>query len=445
MEPKDSLVLPFHHPDQPSAPKPSWLASISLDYYLTYRQYSLVSSIEWRPPELSAFMSEFEYLRVRHVNIENYKAILWSCVVEAIVTCVVLLTNFLPWTWKILGNGIKRSRNCCSSWRRKKQAAIDGFEDDKPVGEIKQSIAFYLVFSLGVFRATPDSRALPCLHHQTAPKERVVFKVDNTLVAYSPYFLFVDGFGNAVAGFSLPLPEGQLKMEVDKFAEKLQFPPENIYVAETSAVFQNMSNAYYAGMFVNKRIVFFDTMLGYAPDDLENGIKPNPTTKAPNMTNHEVIAVLAHELGHWKGQHIFYKFIIQQIRLIIYLVMLAAFYQNKRLHAALGFMKQRPIIIGLFIVANFVSVPINEPIGLVNNIISQQIEYSADRFAMDYNYAEHLCHALLKIRSRNQMPLVDPLYSLFKEDHGGTLQRCKQMNVKLIEIDSFWFNKFGQV
>lgn len=75
------------------------------------------------------------------------------------------------------------------------------------------------------------------------------------------------------------------------------------------------SNAYFYGFFKNKRIVLFDTLLkDYVPENaIKNDIKDNPTSEKKGCDNPEVLAVLAHELGHWKLNHVLKNIVLMQV------------------------------------------------------------------------------------------------------------------------------------
>ncbi|MCL4139232.1 UNVERIFIED_CONTAM: hypothetical protein GTU68_015161 [Idotea baltica] len=116
-----------------------------------------------------------------------------------------------------------------------------------------------------------------------------------------------------------PLPEGDLKNKIEALALEIQFPLKKLYVVEGSKRSAH-SNAYFYGFFNNKRIVLYDTLLeDYTPlNKEEKEVKEEPLVteekKKTGCKTEEVVAVLGHELGHWKLNHVLKSIIISQVR-----------------------------------------------------------------------------------------------------------------------------------
>ena len=118
-----------------------------------------------------------------------------------------------------------------------------------------------------------------------------------------------------------PLPEGQLRTDIEDLAASVDFPLYKLFVVEGSKR-SSHSNAYFYGFFKFKRIVLFDTLLEEeerkkimtedekksedTEDDQDNKIKTG-------CNNKEIVAVLGHELGHWKLNHVMKNIIIGQV------------------------------------------------------------------------------------------------------------------------------------
>ncbi|XP_017588404.1 PREDICTED: lysine-specific histone demethylase 1A isoform X2 [Corvus brachyrhynchos] len=120
----------------------------------------------------------------------------------------------------------------------------------------------------------------------------------------------------------IPLPEGELKQQIETMAKSIDFPLTKVYVVEGSKR-SSHSNAYFYGFFKNKRIVLFDTLLedysalNKEPAEGEDGENEETKSKTKNKKqgckNEEVLAVLGHELGHWKLGHTVKNIIISQV------------------------------------------------------------------------------------------------------------------------------------
>ena len=104
-----------------------------------------------------------------------------------------------------------------------------------------------------------------------------------------------------------PLPEGELKQKIEALASSVNFPLYKLFIVEGSKR-SSHSNAYMYGFHKSKRIVLFDTLVKeyYKPSD------DNPIENQ-GCENDEVVAILAHELGHWKYSHAWKNFILAQV------------------------------------------------------------------------------------------------------------------------------------
>lgn len=112
-----------------------------------------------------------------------------------------------------------------------------------------------------------------------------------------------------------PLPEGELRTKIEDLASSIEFPLKKLYVVEGSKR-SSHSNAYFYGFYKNKRIVLFDTLIqGYKKEGQENN-KTSPD-KDLGCTTDEVVGVLAHELGHWKLNHVMKNLVITEVNLFL--------------------------------------------------------------------------------------------------------------------------------
>lgn len=115
-----------------------------------------------------------------------------------------------------------------------------------------------------------------------------------------------------------PLPEGDLRTKIEELAKQIDFPLTKLYVVEGSKRSAH-SNAYFYGFFKNKRIVLYDTLLeDYTPLNEEGTEAEKPMEgkeKKTGCSTEEVLAVLGHELGHWKLNHVLKGIVIFQARI----------------------------------------------------------------------------------------------------------------------------------
>lgn len=96
------------------------------------------------------------------------------------------------------------------------------------------------------------------------------------------------------------------------------------------------------------------------------------------MSDDEVVAVLGHELGHWKLMHTMSNLVIAEVNLFLMLVVFSYFYQNTSIYKAFGFDTQ-PILVGLVLVFQYILSPYNEIMSLAMSFLSRWMEFSADQ------------------------------------------------------------------
>lgn len=232
-----------------------------------------------------------------------------------------------------------------------------------------------------------------------------------------------------------PLEEGPLRKAIEDLAASLKFPLTKLYVVEGSKR-SSHSNAYFYGLWNSKRIVLFDTLLlnKGKPDDSE--LKEED--KGKGCTDEEVVAVLGHELGHWKLGHVTKNIVIMQIHLLLMFMVFGNCFKYAPFYEALGFAPgTRPIVIGLLIVFSYVMAPYNAIVNFAMTILSRRFEYQADEFAHGLGYSEQLGRSLIKLNLDNLgFPVYDWLYSSWNHSHPTLLQRLdrlKQLDEKSLE------------
>lgn len=203
-----------------------------------------------------------------------------------------------------------------------------------------------------------------------------------------------------------PLEEGELKDAIYKFANNVGFKLENIFVIDGSKR-SSKANAYFSGLGPKKRIVLYDTLI-------------------QNHSKEELVAVLAHEIGHYKLKHTIQGMIVSVIYSGILFFILSLFLGNPLLSQALGASK------GSFhmgIVAfGLLYTPISLLLGLVMNLVSRKNEFQADRYAVKNNQGDALQNALIKLSVDNLSNLrPHPVYVFFYYSHPPLLMRLKQI------------------
>jgi len=205
-----------------------------------------------------------------------------------------------------------------------------------------------------------------------------------------------------------PLPEGELKSAIEDFSAKVGFKLDNIYVIDGSKR-STKANAYFTGFGAKKRIVLYDTLIS-------------------DMTTNELVAVLAHEIGHYKKHHVIWSLLLGTLQTGAILFIFSLFVGSPELSAALG-VEKPSFHIGLIAFGILFS-PISMITGLAMNIFSRKNEYEADAFAAKYFEANELASALKKLSVKNLSNLrPHPAYVFFHYSHPTLLQRLNALKI----------------
>jgi STE24 endopeptidase len=203
-----------------------------------------------------------------------------------------------------------------------------------------------------------------------------------------------------------PLKDGELKEAITNFAKKTGFKLDNIFVIDGSKR-STKANAYFSGFGAKKRIVLYDTLIN-------------------DLNTDEIVAVLAHEIGHYKKKHVFINMIISIILTGFTLFLLSFFIDNKTLSEALS-VKTPSFHIGLIAFA-LLYTPISIITNLITNVISRKMEYQADNYAKKHHNAKDLISGLKKL-TKNSLSNLTPhkAYVFFHYSHPSLLQRVKNL------------------
>ncbi|WP_430973673.1 M48 family metallopeptidase [Sunxiuqinia rutila] len=206
-----------------------------------------------------------------------------------------------------------------------------------------------------------------------------------------------------------PLEDGELKQAIQDFASKVGFKLDNIYVIDGSKR-STKANAYFSGLGPKKRIVLYDTLI-------------------KDMEIPELVAVLAHEIGHYKKKHIIWSLLIGLLQTGLMLFIFSLLIDSPALSAALGVAKPS-FHIGLIAFGILYS-PLSSIMGIGMNHLSRKNEYEADDFAAQNYSGEPLASALKKLSVKNLSNLrPHPAYVFVHYSHPPLLQRLKALRGK---------------
>lgn len=203
-----------------------------------------------------------------------------------------------------------------------------------------------------------------------------------------------------------PLPEGELKEAINELAVKTGFRLKDVFVMDGSKR-SAKANAYFTGFGSKKRIVLYDTLI-------------------EQLNTSELLAVLAHEIGHYKKKHVLINMVISLAETGLFLFILSLFVQSPVLSKALGVIipSFHVGVITFGIIYGFITtIP-----GIFMNNYSRANEYEADRYAALHFEAQALISGLKKLSLKNLSNLMPhPWYVFVYYSHPPLLKRIKAL------------------
>jgi STE24 endopeptidase len=203
-----------------------------------------------------------------------------------------------------------------------------------------------------------------------------------------------------------PLSEGSLKSKIEAYAEKVGFELQNIFVIDGSKR-STKANAYFSGFGKEKRITLYDTLI----NDLEED---------------EIVAVLAHEVGHYKKKHILFNLSASILLTGFTLFILSIFVNNPEVSLAIGV--SQPSFHAALIGFGILYSPISEITGLVMNAMSRKFEYQADDFAKETFSPKPLITSLKKLSKNSLSNLTPhPAYVFMHYSHPTLMSRIQNL------------------
>ncbi len=201
----------------------------------------------------------------------------------------------------------------------------------------------------------------------------------------------------------VPLEEGELKSAIMHYAATVAFPLTGIYVLDGSKR-SAKANAFFTGFGKRKRIALFDTLISAHP--------------VP-----ELVAVLAHEIGHFKKKHIIITMVLSLCNLGALFFLLSLFMKNRTLFDA--FFMHDLSVYGSLIFFSLLYTPVQWILSLVMQLLSRKHEYEADAYAVStFDGGVTLADALKKLSRNNLSNLTPhPFYVFLNYSHPPVLQR----------------------
>ncbi|KRY38930.1 CAAX prenyl protease 1 -like protein, partial [Trichinella spiralis] len=430
------------------------------DLYLSIRQYRTQRNCTETPEGLGEILNDEQFQKARLYKLDKARFSFLTSTVDQLAITVILLLNMIPKMWAFCGT-------ICTKMGTDGESVVFSFTTfiistvfnfpfsvystfviEERHGFNKQTMKLFICDELKKI-AIMTVLALPVIAILIA-----IIKVGGSM-----FFVYVIIFLTIVSFLLLtiypeyiaplfnkytPLPEGELRTRLEQLAGKVEYPLKKIFVVDGSKR-SGHSNAYLYGFWKNKRIVLYDTLLAddclpkdESVDDANaerNNADEKPVLKQMGMNIDEVVAVLGHELGHWKLWHNVMNIIWAEFNMVVQFGLFALLYKKTELYMAFGFYDDYPIIIGLIIIFDFVLAPLNVVLGVIHTYVSRQLEFAADDFSAKLGYAKLLQSGLIKLSQDNlAFPVNDWLYSCWHFSHPPVPERLAALRKKSVCI-----------
>ncbi len=205
-----------------------------------------------------------------------------------------------------------------------------------------------------------------------------------------------------------PLPDGELRTAVEDYCKTQGFPLSKLYEMDASKRSTKL-NAFFSGMGKVKIIGLYDTLI-------------------EKLTVEETVAVLAHEVGHYKRKHVYSMFAFSNIQTLIIFSLMGWLLGNPNLSKALG--SDTPSFHLSMLAFFLLFTPVSTVLGLINNSFSRHNEYQADQYSIDtYPGAREYMHEALKKLSRESLSNLNPhpVYVAVHYSHPPILERLANL------------------
>lgn len=396
------------------------------------------------PAELEEYPAAEAFDRKKLATIsayENAKYFLWipSSLSEFALTLILVFSGFYPWLFNFVcrytgfPNGFVSTYFCAflffiisgipSSILSIPFDLIEEFSIEKKFGFSKMTFKLWLMdqikglllsFLMGAILIAAVIAILVIF-----PKSWWIFVVCLlfvfTLVMQIIYPLVIAPIFNKFT----PLEDGELKTKISELMQNLGFKSNGIFVMDASKR-SGHSNAYFGGFGKSKRIVLYDTLI-------------------KQLNTDELVAVLGHELGHYKLHHIIRRFVVMVPVMFALTYLLFRIAQSTSIYTGFGFaFAAVPVesvqFIGFFL-ANLVAGSFMELLNPITSASSRRDEFQADAFSAKLTGSpDALISGLIKLNSENLSELLPPkLYVFWNYDHPTLLERIRALKALKIE------------
>ncbi|KDP28583.1 hypothetical protein JCGZ_14354 [Jatropha curcas] len=395
--------------------------------YLALREHATLK-LPTLPKALEGVVSQEKFEKSRAYSLDKSRFGFVHGFVTTLTDSAILYFRILPWFWKKSGNfllllGLNTENEILHTlaflagvmmWSQVTElpfSLYSTFVIEARHGFNKQTIGlfFWDVFKgicLAFVLGPPTASAVILIVQKGGPYLPVyiwAFMFVLSLAMMTLYPILIAPLFNKFT----PVPEGELRQKIEALATSLKFPLKNLSIVDGSTRTCH-SNAYLYGFYNHKRIVIYDTLLQQCKDD-------------------EVLAILAHEMGHWKLNHTMYFFIAVQILSFLQFGGYTLVRNSSDLFRSFGFDTQ-PVLVGL-IIYQYIMIPVQHLLFLGLNRVSRSFEYQADAFSKKLGYCSPLRSGLVKLQVENLEAMnTDPWFSAYHHSHPCLVERLAELN-----------------
>jgi len=205
-----------------------------------------------------------------------------------------------------------------------------------------------------------------------------------------------------------PLEDGELKQAIHAMARNCDFPLQEVFVIDGSRR-SSKSNAFFTGFGKNKRIALFDTLI-------------------ENQSTDELVAVLAHEIGHFKKKHIVQRLLVSIITTGVLFFFIGLFMKNVQLFAAFGVTGTSTWLSLIFF--SMLYQPVSRLLDIAGSVWSRRHEFEADAFAAEVTQQPPALISALKKLSRDNLSNLTPhpFHVFLNYSHPPVVERIRALN-----------------
>ncbi|XP_077486403.1 CAAX prenyl protease 1 homolog [Amblyomma americanum] len=429
--------------------------------YLFYRQRKVCNAAHQVPPELRDITDQETFSKARLYQLDKMDFGFYRGIWDLLTTTVILWSGGICFLWKFcervavrFGAPNNELVNTCLflfvgslmstlfglPWSTYYTFVIEqrhGFNKQTPTFFAKDTVKRFI---LGQVIMLPFTCGIVQIVKMGGEYFFVYLWLFTLAVATFISFIYMEFIAPLFDKFT-PLPEGELKTEIEKLAGSVGFPLKEILIVEGSKR-SSHSNAYFSGVF-KKKIVLFDTLFEKdrpAENESSTVTRGNDTAqdkalviKKPHnrvgCNDDEILGILAHELGHWKHAHVTKMFVIRQIYHFCCFMALSKLFKDDKVYKAFGFYDSKPVCIGFNLILGLILSPCNTLVSALVTALCRHFEFQADFFACRLHHSSSLRGGLIKLNRDNLgFPVNDWLYSAWRNSHPPVLERIQSLD-----------------